>query len=168
MADLANDPDGRDGSSGGSIGSFILILLLLTLLGGGIGAVAGLHFTETVRKAVAGQAATAPEEPDLEQIYLAPVRLRELKPLVTNLAAPREAWVRLQASVVIDQEGIDDVIVLLGYIEEDVLAYMRTVTLAQIEGAAGLQHLREDLNERARARSGGKVRELILESLVVQ
>ncbi|MEH0071235.1 flagellar basal body-associated FliL family protein [Pannonibacter sp. Pt2-lr] len=87
---------------------------------------------------------------------------------MTNLAAPREAWVRLQASVVIDQEGIDDVIVLLGYIEEDVLAYMRTVTLAQIEGAAGLQHLREDLNERARARSGGKVRELILESLVVQ
>lgn len=168
MADLAGGSRDRDGSSGGSLGSFILMLLVLTLLGGGIGAVAGLHFTETVRNAVTGQLEAEPQAAAEEDIYLAPVRLRSLKPLVTNLAAPREAWVRLQASVVIDQQGIDDVIVLMGHIEEDILAYLRTVTLAQIEGAAGLQHLREDLNERAVSRSGGKVRELILESLVVQ
>jgi flagellar FliL protein len=168
MADLAGGSQDRDGSSGGSLGGFILMLLVLTLLGGGVGAVAGLHFAETVRSAVTGQMEAVPQAAEAEEIYLAPVRLRSLKPLVTNLAAPREAWVRLQASVVIDQQGIDDVIVLMGHIEEDILAYLRTVTLAQIEGAAGLQHLREDLNERAVSRSGGKVRELILESLVVQ
>ena len=45
---------------------------------------------------------------------------------------------------------------------------MRTLTLAQIAGASGLQHLREDLNERAAIRSDGRVRELILQTLVVQ
>lgn len=168
MADLAGGAQDKDGSSSGSLGGFVLMLFVLTLLGGGIGAVAGLHFTQTIQNAVAGQMKAAPQATAEEDIYLAPVRLRALKPLVTNLAAPREAWVRLQASVVIDQQGIDDVIVLMGHIEEDILAYLRTVTLAQIEGAAGLQHLREDLNERAVSRSGGKVRELILESLVVQ
>jgi flagellar FliL protein len=29
-------------------------------------------------------------------------------------------------------------------------------------------HLREDLNERARLRSGGKVRELVIQSLVLE
>ena len=44
----------------------------------------------------------------------------------------------------------------------------RTVTLRQIEGASGLQHLREDLNERVALRTKGQVRELIVEMLVVQ
>jgi flagellar FliL protein len=45
---------------------------------------------------------------------------------------------------------------------------MRTLSEAQIGGASGLQHLREDLNERAAIRSGGLVRELIIQTLVVQ
>ena len=48
------------------------------------------------------------------------------------------------------------------------LAYLRTLSMAQIEGASGLQHLREDLNERVAIRTKGAVRELIVESLVVQ
>jgi flagellar protein FliL len=42
------------------------------------------------------------------------------------------------------------------------------VTLAEIGGASGLQHLREDLTERAVIRSQGHVHELILQTLVVQ
>ena len=38
----------------------------------------------------------------------------------------------------------------------------------QIEGANGFQNLREDLNERARVRSGGRVREVVIQSLVVE
>ena len=37
-----------------------------------------------------------------------------------------------------------------------------------IQGVAGLEHLRQDLNERAATRSEGRVRELIIRSLVVQ
>jgi flagellar FliL protein len=53
-------------------------------------------------------------------------------------------------------------------LREDMLAYMRTVSLAQLEGPSALQHLREDLNERASLRTGGAVTELIIQTLVVQ
>ena len=45
---------------------------------------------------------------------------------------------------------------------------MRTVPLAQLEGPSGFLHLREDLNDRARIRSGGKVRELVVHALVLE
>jgi flagellar protein FliL len=48
------------------------------------------------------------------------------------------------------------------------LAYLRTLSLAQIQGPSGLLHLREDLNERVKMRSKGVVQELVLETLIVQ
>ena len=57
---------------------------------------------------------------------------------------------------------------LAGRISEDIVAFLRTVPLAQIEGANGFQHLREDLNDRARIRSEGRVREVIIQSLIVE
>ena len=53
-------------------------------------------------------------------------------------------------------------------IAEDIVAFLRTVPITQIEGSSGFLHLREDLNDRARIRSGGKVRELVIQSLVVE
>ena len=53
-------------------------------------------------------------------------------------------------------------------LNEDILAYVRTLTLEQIQGASGLESLRDDLNERAQLRSDGKVRELLIEMLVVR
>ena len=38
----------------------------------------------------------------------------------------------------------------------------------QLEGPSGFLHLREDLNDRARIRSGGKVRELVIQGLVLE
>jgi flagellar FliL protein len=51
---------------------------------------------------------------------------------------------------------------------QDILSYIRTMSLAQIQGPSGLLHLREDLNERARLRSKGVIQELVLETLIVQ
>jgi len=95
-------------------------------------------------------------------------RLRKLSPIVTNLASPPGTWIRVEASVVTDQLGEEEANVLVARVGEDVVSYLRTLSPAQIEGARGLQYLREDLNERAAIRSSGKVRELIIETLVVQ
>ena len=57
---------------------------------------------------------------------------------------------------------------LTARIQEDVVGYLRTVSLKQIEGATGFQYLSEDLNERVRARSDGVVRELIIQGLIVE
>jgi flagellar FliL protein len=94
--------------------------------------------------------------------------LRKISPVVTNMAAPAGAWIRMEGSVVTDPLNEEEASVLVARIGEDIVSYLRTVSASQIEGARGLQYLREDLNERATIRSGGKVRELIIETLVVQ
>jgi flagellar FliL protein len=45
---------------------------------------------------------------------------------------------------------------------------LRTVTLHQLEGPIGLENIRQDLNERAATRSGGKVQAFVIRTLVVQ
>ena len=57
---------------------------------------------------------------------------------------------------------------LAAQITEDLVAFLRTVPLAQIQGASGFQHLREDLNDRVRVRSGGKVHELVIQALIIE
>jgi flagellar protein FliL len=94
--------------------------------------------------------------------------LIDLPPIVTNLADPANAWVRLQTSIVVDKSSPTKPDVLAAEIADDILGFMKTVTLAEIGGASGLQHLREDLTERAVIRSQGHVHELILQTLVVQ
>ena len=94
--------------------------------------------------------------------------LFDMPPIVTNLGAPRDTWIRLEAALVFDAKALPRPEVVAGEIAGDELAYLRTITLAQIEGPIGLQNIRQDLNERAVIRSGGKVSELIIRTLVVQ
>jgi flagellar FliL protein len=95
------------------------------------------------------------------------VNLKPLPAIVTNLASPKGTWIRLEASIAYGSEGGDSN-ALAAEIGEDIVAYLRTVPLAQVEGPSGFQHLREDLNERARIRSAGKVRELVIQALVLE
>ena len=53
-------------------------------------------------------------------------------------------------------------------IATDELAYLRTISVNQLEGPIGLQNIRQDLTDRAVVRSGGKVTEMILKTLVLQ
>jgi flagellar FliL protein len=94
--------------------------------------------------------------------------LFDMPPIVTNLGAPRDTWIRLEASIVFDAKALPHPEVMAREIAGDELAYLRTVTLTQIEGPVGLQDIRQDLKERASIRSGGKVTELIIRTLVVQ
>ena len=92
----------------------------------------------------------------------------DLPPVVTNLASPADVWVRLEATLLFEGKTLPRGDALAGEIAGDILAFLRTESLAQIQGVAGLEDLRQDLNERAAIRSEGKVRELIIRSLVVQ
>jgi flagellar FliL protein len=93
--------------------------------------------------------------------------VRQLPAIVTNLASPQKTWIRLEASLAFADSAADSN-ELAAAIAEDVVALLRTVPVGQLEGPSALLHLREDLNERVRVRSGGKVRELIIQSLVLE
>jgi flagellar FliL protein len=96
------------------------------------------------------------------------VAVRELPPIVTNLAAPEGAWMRLQTAIVYDKIDAPQMDLVAAKIGEDTLAFVKTLTMAQLQGATGLQHLREDLNERAAVRSDGHVKEMMIEMMVIQ
>jgi hypothetical protein len=126
-----------------------------------IGASAGAAF-ETTRPppAIAAKAGDAPNA--------APSTVLDLAPVVTNLGAPPDVWIRLEASIVFDPKTLPHPEGVAAKIGDDMLAYVRTVSLKQLEGPIGLESLRQDLNERAATRSDGKVREVVIRTLVVQ
>jgi flagellar FliL protein len=141
-------------------------IFLLTLIAVGAGALAGLHLIATAERVVDARKTAAP--PPVASVYAGSARLRKLSPIVTNLAAPANNWARVEASMVTDSLNDEEAGILAAHISEDIVIYLRSASAAQFEGARGLQHLRDDLTERANVRSSGKVRELIIETLVIQ
>jgi flagellar FliL protein len=96
------------------------------------------------------------------------MQLKELPPVITNLGTPETSWVRLQASIVYDVKAVPQPDLLVTELMSDLVAFLRTISLASIEGPEGLRRLHEDLSERAAIRSEGRVREFIIQALVIQ
>lgn len=92
-------------------------------------------------------------------------RLVPLEPVTTNLAAPRDIWVRMELAIVFTAPPPPQ---MVRAIHEDILAYMRTVTLQQVQGASGFRHLKTDLEERARIRSDGLATQLMIRTLLFE
>jgi flagellar protein FliL len=114
----------------------------------------------------------APDKPVQESAASAPSAqastIVDLPPIVTNLGAPQDTWIRLEGSIIFDPKTLSHPEAMAGQIGDDVLAYLRTVSLHQLEGPIGLENIRQDLNERAATRSGGKVHAFVIRTLVVQ
>ncbi len=159
-----------DAGKSSLLGLAVPVLLLTLAAGGGGFAVAG-----QVMAIAKATAAGAPPEPAKQAPSAMPEALpasqtavKELAPVLTNLSAPEGAVVRLQAAIVYDKAFAPQVDVMAATIGDDTLAYLKSLTVSQLEGAEGLQHLREDLGERAAMRSDGHVRDVLIEALVVQ
>jgi flagellar FliL protein len=148
-----------------SLLTWLGVTVAISFVAAGAGGFLGLRLVAQVKEVVAKS--SKPENVKASK-YEAGTGLLTLPPIVTNLADPPDAWVRLQAAIVFDTKGVPVPDMLAAQISEDFLGFLKTLTAAQIGGASGLQHLREDLSERASIRSEGRVRELIIETLVVQ
>ena len=144
---------------------FALTMLLLTAIPAAAGGFFGVQTVSIVTDAQDGKK-DDPAAVDLA--YGGTMSVKELPSIVTNLAASEQVMIRLQASILFDAKAVANPDVLAKQIADDILAFLNTITSSQIEGASGLQHLREDLDDRAKVRSEGRVRELIIETLVVQ
>ena len=94
--------------------------------------------------------------------------VRELSPIVTNLADPANNWIRLQSAIVFNPEDLSHPEKMIAELTGYITGYLRTVTLTSLEGADGLRRLQEELSERAMIRSNGKIHEFIVETMVVQ
>jgi flagellar protein FliL len=160
---MVGSANGEGLSLRGWVGTVLMCTLVAAGVGGGLGIALVGRMKAGEQKQVAAPVVSGPAPK-----YGMDTSLIDLPPVITNLADPPTAWVRLQASIVYDNKAVPKPELLAAKVAEDVLAYMKTVTVAQIGGASGLEHLREDLNERASIRSDGHIRELIIQTVVVQ
>jgi flagellar FliL protein len=88
----------------------------------------------------------------------------QLEPITTNLAFPSDNWVRLEVALMFKDKPDPK---LAETIHQDILVYLRTVTLQQIEGPRGFQYLKEDLEDRADLISEGKISNILFRTFVI-
>jgi flagellar FliL protein len=146
----------------------IVVLLALTGAAAGAGLFAGglLKGDAPAQKEAEAAHGGASAQANADPVALDAARgVIALPPVTTNLAAPHGTWVRMEMAVVFEAEPDP---ALADIIHQDLLAYLRTVKLHQVEGASGFQHLKADLEERARIRSEGKVRALLVRTLLFE
>ncbi|TPN82654.1 flagellar basal body-associated FliL family protein [Mesorhizobium sp. CU2] len=89
----------------------------------------------------------------------------QLASITTNLASPSEIWIRLEVSLLYDAPQPPE---MTEQVHQDLLAFVRTLKLHQIEGASGYQHLKADLDERAALRSGGHVKQVLIRTMLLE
>jgi flagellar protein FliL len=142
-------------------------MLIVTALAAASGGLYGFRFASTGLEEEPAKTAGGEQKPSAARLA-ANSRLLDLPPIVTNLGSPQETWIRLEASLLLDPKAPPPPAPLGAQIADDILAFLRTTSLSQIQGPAGLQSLRDDLNERVAIRSGGIAKELVIRTLVVQ
>ena len=158
--------EAKEGAKKSGGGISLLGILIITLLGAGAGGFFGMQ--------VPGLTKTGPSKPKAETPAEHEQRpppsslVQPLPPITANLAQPNTTWIRIESSVVINADMGPDANVIAARMSEDIIGYLRTLSIDQIEGPSGFQHLREDLNDRVRVRSEGKVLELIIQSLILE
>jgi flagellar FliL protein len=94
--------------------------------------------------------------------------ITRVPPVIANLKLPEGMWVRLDTVIVSSQLDAQEAALLTSQFGQDTLQYMQTLSLNDLEGSQALTNLRQDLLERVQSRSNGRVKELIITSLVVQ
>lgn len=143
----------------------VAALTVLALLVGGAG---GLYLAAAVEEVVAARTAETPEEAPRTLAYTGDTRLLRLEPVVANLGHPPDAWIRLQTAMIFENGDLPNPEATAAEIAQDILAYLRTVSLDQLQGPSALLFLREDLNDRVAIRTDGRVDELLVETMVLQ
>ena len=91
-----------------------------------------------------------------------------LNPIVSSLSDPNGVWLRLEVAVIFGEgkhyEGEIDKVSL----QNDIVAYLRTIDSDLISGPSGFVHLHEDLVDRVRMTTGGRAEDVKILSLVAE
>lgn len=155
-----------------SLVMMISVVAALSLFAAGGGWVLGqmlapppAETTEEAKAAGAGAHGSGSEEEGLARISTEQNGVVQLEPITSNLSYPSENWVRLDVALLFN--GVPDV-VMAEQIHQDIVAYLRTVSLQQIQGPRGFQYLKDDIQERVDLRSEGRVTNVMFRTFVIE
>lgn len=179
MADEAETQDAP--KKKGGIIPLVAALAVLTAVGGGGGwFIGGMLATKLAPQVAAAKEAAAKEaaaeagakkeekkagEEGLPRISTEANGIVQLESITTNLAYPSENWIKLDVALMF--KGAPDA-KMAEDIHQDIMAYLRTVSLQQIEGPRGFQYLRDDIQERVDLRSQGRVSRVMFRTFVIE
>ncbi|MBJ7535951.1 flagellar basal body-associated FliL family protein [Rhodomicrobium vannielii ATCC 17100] len=93
--------------------------------------------------------------------------VRVLAPIIANLANGSDLSVRLEAAVVLKPD-VADAAEICAKISDDLVTFLKTVSIREIEGPTGFQLLKNDLRTRASRIGNGTTLDLLILTFVVQ
>lgn len=168
MADALEEEEEVEAPKGPSLVVVLLLVIVLTLVAGGAGGGLGLFLAPSMQAPTESAEKTDEKAEEAAPEYSSGQTLKTLAPIVTNLAKPKQVFVRLESSVIFSKTPETDPAELTAKLTNDFLNFLRTLSLDRIGGPSGILHLKTDLNEIAKIRSDGMIEEVIITSLVVE
>jgi flagellar FliL protein len=157
-------------ASGPSTADLVKSILFAVLLGIGGGGAFG-YFAIPVGTApapaeVAKPAAIALESPSSGRFPSDALEIT-VPSIIMDLSGEPKARVRLDVSIVA-VHGTSRSSVLPNEVREDIITYLKGLTVADIQGVRGLQNLREQLEDRAKIRGRGAILGLLIGGFVIE
>lgn len=166
---MAKDKRKKDESNaGGGIGGFVIAALIAIVLGAGGGGAYGYLLMPDVapQNSVPTDKAPPPAGPTAGRFPGDAIELA-IPSVITDLNSEPAVRARLDVSIIV-VHGTPQTTTLLGEVREDVIAYLKGLSLADIQGVRGFQNLREQLDDRARVRGRGAILGLLIGGLVLE
>ena len=158
----------KAGLSGKKLVLFIVLPFLLIVTGGGAGAYV-LGFLDPW---LGGDGSAVEEEAVSDESIHTPVAFYELPEMLVNLNSSGRKSHFLKISISLELSDEDDVKVLesvMPRIIDNFQVYLRGLRIEDLQCAAGLQRLREELLLRVNAATKGKhVRDVLFKEMLVQ
>ena len=158
-------------------GELLISLFLLSALAIGVGwFVAGMHNrSPSVGASDQANANAAQHAEDVKPHSEEDVstthsgkKFAKLDPIIVDLSGDTKTWLRLELAVIADATIEVSDPEIKAQITGDIAAYIRTATLAQISGPTGYMHFREDILDRARLSTQGKIEKIYVQVMVVE
>jgi flagellar FliL protein len=160
------DAKGEEKGKGGGLVGIVLVTLLALGAGAGFGIFLDGHLKQG-GAAKTDDKAEAEAHPKPKPTLSSTSTLVAMNPIVVNLASPADAWIRIEASLLLEDMPIGGD-ALAAQLSEDLVAYLRTATLDQFEGASGFQNLREDFKDRATIRDREHIKDVIIHGVIIE
>jgi hypothetical protein len=174
-----------------------IAILLLTLMGAGVGFAVGMVITSQEQAEVAAvpdtsrseegpagntsesqsshgdtgseEESTQPEAETVEEeVPLKDLKVIPFPPVLTTLAEPEGRWIRLEGALLALSNTDIAPEMLAEQTGDQILSYLRTVRLSDIDTPSGFLGLRDDLNETVRVLSEGQIRGVLIHGLIVE
>lgn len=163
---MAKDKEKGDGQQTG--GGIVMPVLVAMLLGAGGGGAFGYFAMpdSTPSQPAPQNTSVAPPPPTAGRFPSDAIELA-VPSVITDLDSDPKVRARLDVSIIV-AHGTPETTTLLGEVREDVIAYLKGLSLSDIQGVRGFQNLREQLDDRARVRGRGAILGLLIGGLVIE